>query len=116
MKSISVSVLSVVLSFVVIALFLLILGKNPLKAMGSFLSGCGFLPKAAYAEGKGMPTDFMSFLDVLAPMLLASLGVVVALKAGLFNIGVAGRCRPPPSWPPSSSDTRGLTPISRSLS
>ena len=90
-KSVLVSVLAVLLSFVVIAAFLLILGKNPLKAMGSFLSGCGFLPKHSYAEGKGMPTDFMSFLDVLAPMMLASLGVIVAYKAGLFNIGVAGQ-------------------------
>ena len=90
-KAFLMSALAVLLSFVVIAIFLLALGKNPVKAMGSFLSGCGFLPKTSYAEGKGMPTDFMSFLDVLAPMLLASLSVVVALKAGLFNIGVAGQ-------------------------
>jgi general nucleoside transport system permease protein len=90
-KPILVSVLAVLMSFVVIALFLLVLGKNPLEAMGSFLCGCGFLPKTSYAEGKGMPTDFMSFLDILAPMMLASLGVIVALKAGLFNIGISGQ-------------------------
>ncbi len=86
-----VSALAVLLSFAAMSVFLLVLGKNPLSAMGSFLSGCGFLPKTSYAEGKGMVTDFFSFLDVLAPMLLASLGVIVALKAGLFNIGVAGQ-------------------------
>jgi simple sugar transport system permease protein len=85
------SLLSVALSLVAIGAFLLVLGKSPLEAFGAFLKGCGFLPKASYAEGKGMLTDFMSFLDVLAPMMLASLGVIVALKAGLFNIGVSGQ-------------------------
>jgi len=91
MKPLFVSVLAVLLSFVAIGIFLFILGKSPFEAMGSFLRGCGFLSKSSYAEGKGMPTDFFSFLDVLAPMILASLGVIVALKAGLFNIGVAGQ-------------------------
>jgi general nucleoside transport system permease protein len=90
-RSLYASLLSVLLSLVAISVFLLALGKDPFEAMGAFLRGCGFLPKASYAEGKGMLTDFMSFLDVLAPMMLASLGVIVALKAGLFNIGVAGQ-------------------------
>jgi simple sugar transport system permease protein len=38
-----------------------------------------------------MITDFLSFLGILAPMLLAALGVSVALRAGLFNIGTAGQ-------------------------
>lgn len=91
LKSFYISLLAVVLSLMAISVLLLLLGKNPVRAMTSFLQGCGFLPKAAYAEGKGMPTDFMSFLGVLAPMMLASLSVVVALKAGLFNIGVSGQ-------------------------
>jgi simple sugar transport system permease protein len=33
----------------------------------------------------------MSFLGILAPMLLASLGVSIAMRAGLFNIGTAGQ-------------------------
>jgi general nucleoside transport system permease protein len=83
--------MSVSLSLVAIFAFLVILGRNPLEAMGAFLRGCGFLPKASYAEGKSMLTDFMAFLDVLAPMMLASLSVIIALKAGLFNIGVSGQ-------------------------
>jgi len=90
-RNVSIPVLAVLLSLIAMCIFLLLLGKDPLLAMSSFLKGCGFLPKGSYAGGKGMITDLMSFLDVLAPMLLASLGVVVAMKAGLFNIGIAGQ-------------------------
>ena len=49
------------------------------------------LPKSSYATGKGMLTDFMSYLDIWTPMIFASLAVAVAFKAGLFNIGVSGQ-------------------------
>jgi len=38
-----------------------------------------------------MLTDLFTFLNILAPMLLASLGFIVGFKAGLFNIGIAGQ-------------------------
>ena len=38
-----------------------------------------------------MLTDFTSFLNMMTPMLFAALAVAVALKAGLFNIGVSGQ-------------------------
>jgi simple sugar transport system permease protein len=47
--------------------------------------------KTSYAGGQNMLTDFLSFLGILAPMLLAALAVIVALKAGMFNIGIAGQ-------------------------
>ena len=38
-----------------------------------------------------MLTDFFSFMNYWTPMIFASLAVAVALKAGLFNIGVSGQ-------------------------
>ena len=55
------------------------------------LRGCGIVPKANYAAKTGMLTDFMSFLNVLAPMIFAALAVAVASKTGLFNIGISGQ-------------------------
>ena len=79
--------LSLILGIVVIAM----LGKNPFLAYYNLLQGSGLAPKASYAGHKGMITDFTSFLNALTPMLLASLSVLIALKAGLFNIGVSGQ-------------------------
>jgi simple sugar transport system permease protein len=82
---------SIILSMLTASAVLLVLGKNPLLALSGFLRGSGFLPRPLYAGGQSMLTDFMSFLGILAPMLLASLGVSIALRAGLFNIGTAGQ-------------------------
>ena len=79
--------LSLLLGMVVIAL----LGKNPFLAYYNLLQGSGLAPKASYAGHKGMLTDFTSFLNALTPMLFAALSVLIALKAGLFNIGVSGQ-------------------------
>ena len=90
-SKITVPLLSVLLGLVFASVILLLIGKSPLTACLSFLRGCGFLPKSGYGNGSGMLTDFFGFLNFLAPMLLASLGFVVAFKAGLFNIGIAGQ-------------------------
>lgn len=79
--------LSLVFGIIVIAL----LGSNPFKAYYNLLQGSGLAPKASYAGHKGMITDFTSFLNALTPMLFAALAVLIALKAGLFNIGVSGQ-------------------------
>ena len=84
-------VITIVLSMITASVILLVMERNPLLAIGAFLKGSGFLPKPAYAGGQGMITDFLSFLGILAPMLLAALGVSLALRAGLFNIGAAGQ-------------------------
>lgn len=88
---IAIPVFSVLISLVVASVFMILLGKNPFTALAAFLRGCGLIPKPNYAGGQGMITDFMTFLDILSPMLLASLGVIIAMKAGLFNIGIAGQ-------------------------
>lgn len=83
--------IAIVMSVAAASVVLLLMGKNPLMAFASFLRGSGLLPKPAYAGGQNMLTEFMSFLGIMAPMLLASLGIIVAMKTGLFNIGVAGQ-------------------------
>lgn len=80
-------ILSLIFGMVVIAL----LGSNPFKAYFNLLQGSGLAPKASYAGHKGMITDFTSFLNALTPMLFAALAVLIALRAGLFNIGVSGQ-------------------------
>lgn len=80
-------ILSLIFGIIVIAL----LGSNPLGAYYNLLQGSGLAPKASYAGHKGMITDFTSFLNALTPMLFAALAVLIALRAGLFNIGVSGQ-------------------------
>ena len=86
-----VSVIAIVLTVITASILFLLMGKNPLRAFYSFLQGCGFAPKANYGGGSGMLSDLTDFLNYLAPMLLASLAFIVAFKAGLFNIGIAGQ-------------------------
>ena len=90
-SSISVSILSILLSLICASIILLVLGKNPLVAFQSFLQGAGFLPKANYGGGSGMLSDLFTFLNLLAPMVLAALSFIVGFKAGLFNIGISGQ-------------------------
>lgn len=89
--SIFVSLFCVVLSLLCASVVLLVLGKNPLVAYLSFLQGAGFVPKASYGGGSGLLSDFFTFLNLMAPLVLASLSFVVAYKVGLFNIGIAGQ-------------------------
>ena len=88
---ITIPVFSIVVSLLVGAVVILLLGKNPIEAYGNLLQGSGLLMKEKYAGGKGMLTDFLSFVDYWTPMIFAALAVAVALKAGLFNIGVSGQ-------------------------
>lgn len=90
-SSIYVSILNIILTLITASIVLVILGKNPIVAFQSFLQGAGFLPKANYGGGTGMLTDLFSFLNMLAPMILAALSFIVGFKAGLFNIGIAGQ-------------------------
>lgn len=88
---ITIPVFSIIVSLLVGALVILLLGKNPVDAYANLLQGSGLLVKEKYAGGKGMLTDFLSFVDYWTPMIFAALAVAVALKAGLFNIGVSGQ-------------------------
>ena len=86
-----VPIFAVVMSLIVGAIVIGLIGKNPMGAYHNLLQGSGILPKASYAGGKGMLTDFMSFLNALTPLIFAALAVSVAFKAGLFNIGVSSQ-------------------------
>lgn len=86
-----VPVLAVLISLLVGIIVITLVGKNPLQAYHNLLQGVGILPKHSYAGGKGMLTDFMSFLNALTPLIFAALSVTVAFKSGLFNIGVSSQ-------------------------
>jgi len=90
-QAIWIPLLAIFLSLIVGAIVMVCLGKNPLYAYWNLLQGCGLAPKGSYAGHKGMITDFTSFLNYLTPMLFAALAVAVALRAGLFNIGISGQ-------------------------
>ncbi|MDO5348513.1 MAG: ABC transporter permease [Lachnospiraceae bacterium] len=90
-QGITIPLFAIVLSLLAGAVIILFQGKNPLTAYQNLLQGSGLLPKATYAGYKSMLTDFTSFMNAWTPMLFASLSVAVALRAGLFNIGVSGQ-------------------------
>ena len=90
-EKIIITVFPILLSLIAGAIVIGCLGKNPFYAYYNLLQGSGLAPKASYAGHKGMITDFTSFLNALTPMLFAALAVLIALKAGLFNIGVSGQ-------------------------
>ncbi|MGI6507667.1 MAG: ABC transporter permease [Saccharofermentanales bacterium] len=83
--------ISIVLTLIVASIIVLLLGKNPIEVFLGFLRGSGMALKPRYGGGQGMLTDFFSYLSILTPMIFASLGVMLGMRAGLFNIGVAGQ-------------------------
>ena len=90
-QKITIPILAILLSLLAGAVVYLLLGKSPITAYLSYLQGSGLLPKGNYAAKKSMLTDFMSLLNAWTPMLFASLSVAVAMRSGLFNIGVSGQ-------------------------
>jgi simple sugar transport system permease protein len=90
-QPVTIPLFAIALSLLAGAAVILFLGKNPLTAYQNLLQGSGLLPKPSYAGYKSMLTDFTSFMNAWTPMLFASLSVAVALRAGLFNIGVSGQ-------------------------
>jgi simple sugar transport system permease protein len=90
-QGITIPIFLIFLSFFAAAIIILILGKNPLMAFYNLLQGAGILPKPSYAGYKSMLTDFLTLLNYMTPLIFASLAVAVALKGGLFNIGVSGQ-------------------------
>ncbi len=87
----SIPVFAIIVSLLACAVLIGLTGKNPFYAYYNLLQGSGIAPKNSYASHKNMLTDFTSYLNYLAPMIFASLAVLVALRVGLFNIGVSGQ-------------------------
>ena len=90
-QKIAIPVFSILVALIAGGIVIALLGHNPFYALYNLLQGCGIAPKASYAGKKGMITDFMDFMDNLTPMIFAALAVAVALRSGLFNIGVSGQ-------------------------
>ena len=90
-QSFTIPLLAILASLVIVSIMFIIMGHNPLKAFHSILAGAGLLARPTYAAGRGVFTDIMLTLAELTPMIFASLAVIVALKGGLFNIGVSGQ-------------------------
>lgn len=90
-QPITIPVASILISFIAAAIVILLLGKNPLQAFYNLFQGAGIFPKSSYAGYKSILTDFLSLLNAMTPLVFASLAVAVALRAGLFNIGVSGQ-------------------------
>ena len=86
-----IALLAVLLSLLAGAVVMLVLGRNPLAAYYNLLQGSGLAPKAKYAAGRAMFTDLASFVDFWTPMIFAALACAVAMKTGLFNIGISGQ-------------------------
>ncbi len=90
-QAITIPLFAILLSLLAGAVIILLFGKNPFTAILSFLQGSGLVPKPSYAAKKSMLTDFMSMINALTPMIFAALAVALALKTGLFNIGISGQ-------------------------
>lgn len=86
-----ISLVSVLIGLIVGAVIIAITGSNPFKAYYALLQGCGLAPKKSYGASSGMISDFLGYVNFFTPMIFAALSVAVALKTGLFNIGVSGQ-------------------------
>lgn len=82
---------AILCSLVVGGIVIAVTGSNPFKAYYALLQGSGLAPKSSYANYKSILTDFFSYVNYFTPMIFAALAVAVALRAGLFNIGVSGQ-------------------------
>jgi ABC-type uncharacterized transport system permease subunit len=74
------SILAITAAFLSGAIFLWLVGKDPLQAYGMLVS-----------RGVGSSFGLTETLIKMAPLLLVSAGLLVALKAGVWNIGVDGQ-------------------------
>lgn len=83
--------LTLLFSFVISCIIIACMGRNPFMVFLRLLQGSGLFPKENYGNLHSMGTDFFNFVNTWTPMIFAALAVTVAMKAGLFNIGVAGQ-------------------------
>ena len=90
-NAVKIPLLAILCSLVAGGVIIAVTGSNPFKAYYALLQGGGLAPKSSYASYKSMLTDFMSYVNYFTPMIFAALAVAVALRAGLFNIGVSGQ-------------------------
>lgn len=90
-QNVTIPLFAILLSIIACAIVIALFHKNPFTTLVCFLQGSGVLPKPGYAAHQGQLADFMGMINALTPMIFAALAVAVALKTGLFNIGVSGQ-------------------------
>ncbi|MGN0168858.1 MAG: ABC transporter permease [Acetatifactor sp.] len=90
-NAVKIPLFAILCSLIVGGIIIAVTGSNPFRAYYALLQGSGLAPKASYANYKSMLTDFFSYVNYFTPMIFAALAVAVALRAGLFNIGVSGQ-------------------------
>ena len=90
-QSLSVPLLAILLSLITISVIILAFGNSPLEVFRGLLAGAGWMPKANYGGGQSQLTDLIGLATTMTPLLFGALGFVVAMRAGLFNIGIAGQ-------------------------
>ena len=90
-NAVKIPLLAILCSLVVGGVIIAVTGSNPFKAYYALLQGSGLSPKSSYASYKSMLTDFMSYVNYFTPMIFAALAVAVALREGLFHLGVSGQ-------------------------
>lgn len=90
-NAVKIPLFAILCSLVAGGIIIAVTGSNPFRAYYALLQGSGLAPKTSYANYKNMLTDFFSFVNYFTPMIFAALAVAVALRAGLFNIGVSGQ-------------------------
>lgn len=90
-QAVRIPLFAILCSLIVGGVIIALTGSNPFKAYYALLQGSGLAPKPSYAAYKNMLTDFFSYVNYFTPMIFAALAVAVALRAGLFNIGVSGQ-------------------------
>lgn len=89
--SIKIPLIAVLFAFFAGGIIIAVTGSNPFLAYKALLQGCGIVPKKSYGASSSVFTDFLSYVNYFTPMIFAALAVAVALKAGLFNIGISGQ-------------------------
>lgn len=83
---------SVVVSFVLGAVIVLITGGNPVTAyQGLLCGGVGVFCSGDNFGGFTTASQISQMLLFLTPLMLAGLSVAIAFRAGLFNIGAEGQ-------------------------
>jgi len=90
-QSLTIPLFTITLSLIAISVLVLSLGNNPLDVFTGLLAGAGWIPKPNYGGGQSQLTDLIGLSISLTPLLFGALGFVVAMRAGLFNIGIAGQ-------------------------
>lgn len=83
---------SVVLSFILGAVIVLLTGGNPITAyQGLLCGGVGVFCSGDNFGGFTSPSQISQMLLYLTPLMLAGLSVAISFRAGLFNIGAEGQ-------------------------